>query len=118
MCGSLATFGGELSGEPRVADAGVAREQDDLAGAAPGLAQAAAQQGALRRSAGEVGVPAARRLEPAFDYGDVLDHEGFDRLGEALHRLPAEAGGGRRDPQPRRTLAGSGGTRANRATAR
>src|SRR6516162_4595734 len=48
-------LGGELSAEPRLADAGLAREQDDLAGAGPGLAQAVAQQGALRRPADEVG---------------------------------------------------------------
>src|SRR5262245_32038722 len=41
-------LGGELRGEPRRADAGLAREQDDLAHAGPGLAQALAQQGALR----------------------------------------------------------------------
>jgi hypothetical protein len=34
---------GEVSGEPRFADAGLAREQDNLAGARPGLAQAVAQ---------------------------------------------------------------------------
>jgi hypothetical protein len=32
-----------------IADAGLAREQDDPAGVAPGLAQAVAQQGTLRR---------------------------------------------------------------------
>jgi hypothetical protein len=83
-------LGGELSGEPRLADAGLAREQDDLAGAGPGLAQAVAQQGALRRPADEVGEPAARRLEAAFRHGNGLDREGFDRLGEALHCLAAE----------------------------
>ena len=83
-------LGGELSGEPRLADAGLAREQDDLAGAGPGLAQAVAQQGALRRPADEVGEPAARRLEAAFRHGDALDREGLDRLGEALRCLPAE----------------------------
>src|SRR6516165_3120832 len=56
-------LGSELSAEPRLADAGLAREQDDLAGAGPGLAQAVAQQGTLRRPADEVGEPAARRLE-------------------------------------------------------
>ncbi len=85
-------LGGELSGEPRLADAGLAREQDDLAGAGPGLAQAVAQQGALRRPPDEVGEPAARRLEPAFRHGDALDREGLDRLGEALRYLPAEIG--------------------------
>ena len=83
-------LGGELSGEPRLADAGLAREQDDLAGAGPGRAQAVAQQGALRRPADEVGEPAARRLEAAFGHGDALDHEGLDRLGKALRCLPAE----------------------------
>ena len=81
---------GELSAEPRLADAGLAREQHDLAGAGPGLAQTVAQQGALRRPADEVGEPAARGLEPAFGYGEALDHEGFDRLGEALRRLATE----------------------------
>jgi hypothetical protein len=85
-------LGGELSGEPRLADAGLAREQDDLAGAGPGLAQAVEQQGALRRPADEVGDPAARRVEAALRHGGALDHEGFDRLGEALYRLPAEIG--------------------------
>jgi hypothetical protein len=42
------------------------------------------------RPADEVGEPAARRLEPAFGYGDGLDREGFDRLGEALRRLAPE----------------------------
>ena len=83
-------LGGELSCEPRLADAGLAREQDDLARAAPALAQAVAQQGALRHPADEVGDPPARRLEPAFGYGDILDHEGLDRLGKALRCLPAE----------------------------
>jgi len=82
--------GGELSGEPRLADAGLAREQDDLAGAGPGRAQAVAQQGALRRPADEVGEPAPRRLEAALCYSDAFDHEGFDRLGKALRYLAAE----------------------------
>src|SRR5215469_10280100 len=86
-------LGGELSAKPRLADAGLAREQDDLAGAGPGLVQAVAQQGALRHPADEVGEPAPRRLEPAFGYGDVLDREGLDRLGKALRCLPAEVGG-------------------------
>jgi hypothetical protein len=85
-------LGGELSGEPRLADAGLAREQDDLAGAGPGLAQAVAQYRTLRRPADEVGEPAARRLEAALRHGDALDREGFDRLGEALRCLPAEIG--------------------------
>jgi hypothetical protein len=34
--------------------------------------------------------PAARRLEPAFGYGDALDREGLDRLGKALRCLPVE----------------------------
>jgi hypothetical protein len=50
------------------------------------------QQGAFRRPADEVGDPAARRLEPAFGFGDTFDHEGFDRLGEALRCLRAEIG--------------------------
>jgi hypothetical protein len=83
-------LGGELSGEPRFADSGLAREQDDLAGAGPGFAQAVAQQGALRRPPDEVGESAPRRLEPAFRGGGALDGEGFDRLGEALCYLPAE----------------------------
>src|SRR6516225_6159022 len=83
-------LGGELSGEPRLADAGLTRKQDDLAGAGPGLAQAVAQQGALRRPADEVGDPAACRLEPALRYSNTLDREGLDRLGKALDRLPAE----------------------------
>src|SRR6516164_8121483 len=57
---------------------------------APGLALAVAQQGALRRPADEVGDPATRRLEAALCYGDALDREDFDRLGEALCCLPAE----------------------------
>jgi hypothetical protein len=85
-------LGGELSAEPRLADAGLAREQDDLAGAGPGPAQAVAQQGALRRPPDEVGEPAARRLEPALGHGDAFDREGFDRLGKALCCLPAEIG--------------------------
>jgi hypothetical protein len=85
-------LGDELSGEPRLADAALAREQDDLARTTPGRAQPVAQQGTLRRPADEVGDPAARRLEPAFGYGDALDHEGLDRLGKALCRLPAEIG--------------------------
>ena len=36
-------LGGELSGEPRLADARLARKEDDLAGAGPGRAQAVAQ---------------------------------------------------------------------------
>jgi hypothetical protein len=83
-------LGGELSGEPRLADAGLAREQDDLAGAAPGLVQAVVQQGALGRPPDEVGDPAARRLEPAFRLGDARDREGFDRLGKPLCCLPSE----------------------------
>src|SRR6516225_10592688 len=83
-------LGGELRGEPRLADAGLAREQDDLAGAGPGRAQAVAQQGALRRPADEVGEPAPRRLEAALCYSDAFDHEGFDRLGKALRYLAAE----------------------------
>jgi hypothetical protein len=85
-------LGGELSGEPRLADAGLAREQNNLAGAGPGLAQAVAQYGALRHPADEVGEPAARRLEPAFGYGDAFDREGFDRVGKAFERLPTEIG--------------------------
>jgi len=85
-------LGGELSGETRLADAGLAREQDDLAGAAPGLVQAVVQQGALGRPPDEVGDPAARRLEPALRHGDALDREGLDRLGEALRCLAAEIG--------------------------
>jgi len=85
-------LGGELSGEPRLADAGLARGQDDLAGAGPSLAQAVAQQGALRRPADEVGEPAAHRLEAAFGHGDAFDHKGFDRLGKALCYLGAEIG--------------------------
>jgi len=88
--GLVRDFGGELSAEPRLADAGLAREQDDLAGAGPGRAQALAQQGALRHPADEVGDPAARRLEPALCHGDAFDHKGLDRLGKALDRLPAE----------------------------
>src|SRR6516225_8839873 len=83
-------LGGKLSAEPRLADAGLAREQDDLAGAGPGLAQAVAQQGAFRCPADEVGDPAARRLEPAFGYGDAFDREGLNRLGKALDRLAPE----------------------------
>ena len=52
--------------------------------------QAVAQQSALRRSPHEVGEPSARRLEAALCYGNAFDHEGFDRRGEALDRLPAE----------------------------
>jgi hypothetical protein len=55
-----------------------------LAGAGPGLAQALAQQGALRRPADEVGEPAPHGLEPAFRHGEALDGEGLDRLGKAL----------------------------------
>jgi len=83
-------IGCELSGEPRLADAGLAREQHNLAGAGPGLAQTVAQQGALRRPSDEVGEPAAGRLEAALGHGDALDREGLDRLGEALHHLAAE----------------------------
>ena len=83
-------LGGELDGEPGLADASLARKQDDLAGAGPGRAQALAQYRTLRRPADEVGEPAARRLEAALCCGDPLDREGFDRLGKALHRLPAE----------------------------
>jgi hypothetical protein len=75
---------GELNGEPRLADAGLAREQDDLAGAGPGPAQAVAQQSLLRRPADEVGEPAGRRLEAALRCGDALDREGLDRVGKAL----------------------------------
>src|SRR5262245_16806908 len=77
---------GELGGEPRLADAGLAREQHDLAGAGPGRAQAIAQQGALCHPADEVGEPAARRLEAALYYGDAFDGPSLDRLGEALDR--------------------------------
>ena len=48
-------LGGELSAEPRLADAGLAREQDDLSGAGPSFAQAVAQERrspALGRQAG------------------------------------------------------------------
>jgi len=83
-------LGSELSGEPRLADAGLARGHDNLAGAGPGLAQAVAQYRTLRRPSDEVGDPAARRLEAAFGYGDVLDREGLDRLRKALCYLPAE----------------------------
>jgi len=118
-------LGGELSGEPRLANAGLAREQDDLAGAGPGLVQAVAQQGALRRPADEIGEPAARRLEAALCCGDALDREGLDRLGKALRYLAAEidepeqvtdeaaSGAGendlpglRQDLQPRREVGG------------
>jgi hypothetical protein len=81
-------LGGELSREPRLADAGLARKQDDLAGAGPGLAQAVAQQGALRRPPDEIGEPAAHRLEPAFRHSDALDCEGLDRRGKALDGQP------------------------------
>jgi hypothetical protein len=83
-------LGGELSAQPRLADAGLAREQDNLTGAGPGLAQGVAQQCALRHPPDEVGNPAARRVEAALRHGDALDHEGLDRLGKALDRLPAE----------------------------
>jgi hypothetical protein len=63
-----------------------------LAGACPGFAQAVAQYRTLRHPADEFGDPAARRLEPAFGYGDVLDREGLDRLGKPLCCLPAEIG--------------------------
>ena len=94
MCGSFATSAasGELSGEPRLAHTGLAREQYDLAGAAPGRAQAVAQQDALRRPADEVGEPAARRLEATFGHGDVLDREGLDRLRKAFRCLRAKIG--------------------------
>src|SRR5262249_19363860 len=88
--GLVRDLGGELSAEPRLADAGLAREQDDLAGAGPGLAQAVAQQGALLRPADEVGEPVVRRLKAALCCGAAFDHEGFDRVGKALDRLPAE----------------------------
>src|SRR5215467_15985698 len=88
--GLVRDLGGELSAEPRLADAGLAREQDDLAGAGPGLAQAVAQQGAFRRPTDEAGKPAACRLEAALHCSDAFDCEGFNRLGEALQRLPAE----------------------------
>ena len=80
----------DLGGEPRLADAGLAREQDDLAGASPGLAQTVAQYRTLRHPADEVGNPAPRRLEAALRYGDTLDRESFDRLGKTLRCLPAE----------------------------
>ena len=83
-------LGGELSAEPRLADAGLAREQDDLAGAGPGLAQALVQQGAFRCPADEVDQPSACRLEPALRYGEAFDREGFDRLDEPLDRLASE----------------------------
>ena len=85
-------FGGELSAEPRLADAGFARDEDDPAGAGPGRAQALAQQGALPRPADEVGEPTPRRLEPALRCDDAFDREGFDRVGEALYRLGPEVG--------------------------
>jgi hypothetical protein len=85
-------LGGELSGEPRLADAGFAREQDNLAGPGPGRAQTVEQQGVLRCPADEVGEPTTRRLEAAFRHGDVFDREGVDRLGKALCCLPAEIG--------------------------
>jgi hypothetical protein len=46
------------------------------------------------RAAGRFPPPGrpARRLEPAFGFGDTFDHEGFDRLGEALRCLRAEIG--------------------------
>jgi hypothetical protein len=37
-----------------------------------------------------VGEPAPHRFEAALRYGDAFDYEGFDRLGEALDRLPPE----------------------------
>ena len=83
-------LGGELSAEPRLADAGLARKQDDLAGAGPGLTQALAQHRTLRHPADEVGEPAARGLEAALRGGDAFDREGFDRLGKALDRLATE----------------------------
>ena len=42
-----------------------------------------AQQGLLLRPADEVGEPAARGLEAAFNNGDALHRECFNRLGEA-----------------------------------
>jgi hypothetical protein len=90
--GLVRDLGGELSAEPRLADAGLAREQDDLAGACPGVAQAVAQYRTLRRPADEVGEPTPRRLEPAFGHGDAPDRESLDRLGKALRCLPAEIG--------------------------
>ena len=44
----------------------------------------------LRRPPHEVCEPAARRLKAALRCGDALDREGFDWLGEALDRSPAE----------------------------
>jgi hypothetical protein len=88
--GLVRDLGCELSTEPRLADAGLAREQHDLAGAGPGLSQAVAQHRTLCRPPDEVGEPATRRLKAAFRHGDVFDHECLDRLGEALDRLPAE----------------------------
>src|SRR5262249_61542896 len=85
-------LGGELSGEPRLADAGLAREQDDLSGAGPSLAQAVAQQGALRRPADEGGDPTACRLAAAFGGAAALEHEGFDRRGKTFRCLPSELG--------------------------
>src|SRR6516164_7225081 len=58
----------------------------------PAPAQASRKRSCNRAlsAAHEVGNPAARRLEPAFRCSDTFGREGFDRLGETLHRLPAE----------------------------
>ena len=82
---------GEPGRKPRLADARLARDQHDLALAAPGAALARDEIGALGLAPDEAGEPGGmRRLEAALARRHAERRESLDRLGEALDRVPAQ----------------------------
>src|SRR5271165_2483472 len=75
----------------RLADAGLASDQHDLALAAPGPALARDEIGALGFTPNKAGEPRGMRsLEATFALGHPERGESLDRLGEALDRVAAQ----------------------------
>ena len=81
----------EPGGKPRLADAGVARDEDNLALATPGAALARKQVRPLGLAPDEAREPRRmRRLEAALTRRNAKRRENLNRLGEALDDLPAQ----------------------------